>query len=157
MHFENKLSFASFLTRFLEYPFGTETILELDPANPEVFDRLFPVKGLGVCQDACLAVIKKFCRGYQIPPDKKTRNLFRSRLTSPLVTERTLAGLEVFGMIPEDLLNNPHLPLMTFSEIATCGKISEVYKIQYKHLARTMFNVHSLVPGFRAVPGFKQG
>ena len=140
MHFENKLSFASFLTRFLEYPFGTETILELDPANPEVFDRLFPVKGLGVCQDACLAVIKKFCRGYQIPPDKKTRNLFRSRLTSPLVTERTLAGLEVFGMIPEDLLNNPHLPLMTFSEVAKCGKISEVHKIQYKHMARTMFN-----------------
>jgi len=96
--------------------------LLVDPSQPDIFDQMFPLQKLSTT--ACLKVVEKFCRGFEMSP--QARKMFRTSLSSPLVTERTLSGLQVFGMIPADLTLSPYLPLLTFSEVAKVGKVTQV-------------------------------
>ena len=96
--------------------------LLVDPSQPDIFDQMFPLQKLSTT--ACLKVVEKFCRGFEMSP--QARKMFRTSLSSPLVTERTLSGLQVFGMIPADLTLSPYLPLLTFPEVAKVGKVTQV-------------------------------
>lgn len=98
--------------------------LLVDPSKPEIFNQMFPLYDVSTA--ACMKVIEKFCRGFEVPTERRAKRLFRSNLNSPLVTERTLAGLQVFGMIPADLTLSSYLPLLTFSEVAKVGKVCQV-------------------------------
>lgn len=98
--------------------------LLVDPSKPEIFNQMFPLYDVSTA--ACMKVIEKFCRGFEEPTERRAKRLFRSNLNSPLVTERTLAGLQVFGMIPADLTLSSYLPLLTFSEVAKVGKVCQV-------------------------------
>ena len=100
--------------------------LVIDPSLPEVFSQIFPSRGAGLALAKCIEIVRKFRPDFQVPEGGSAGKVFRSNLWSPLVTERTIDGLQVFGMVPADLSVSPYLPILNFQEVAKVGKISHV-------------------------------
>jgi len=123
--------------RFIKYLREVNSIIDLDrstepatvvldPSQQQVFDQMFPTRAGGIALTDCINVVRKFCHDFTMPEGHKNKSLFRNNLWSPLVTERTIAGLQVFGLIMADLTKSPYLPLLTFPEVAKVGKVSHV-------------------------------